>query len=136
VSRIDALVAPSARDLTRTYMMAQLGYRSITGPWESGVPETRPDRFFTIEELNAGGDYGTVALAESQLLQIRAYDTFEARAMQTGRLIKALWAVMPAEFQVQEVEHVGGPSHSLDPNVPGLHRATVIAWVTVMTAPE
>lgn len=136
MARVDALVAPSARDLTRDYMIAQLAYRSITGPWESGVPEQRPDRFFTIEELNSKSDFGTVALAEAQLLQIRAYDLYEARAMSTGRLIKALWLVMPAELVVQSVEHVGGPSHSLDPDVPGLHRSTVIAWVTVITAPE
>jgi hypothetical protein len=132
MAQVDALVSPSARDLTRTYMMAQLAYRSITGPWESGVPEQRPDRFFTIEELNTKPEFGTVPLADAQLLQIRAYDLYEARAMSTGRLIKGLWAVMPAEFAVQAVEHVGGPSHSMDPDVPGLHRSTVIAWVTVI----
>lgn len=132
----DALVAPSARDFTRTYMLAQLASRGITGPWESGVPKTRPDRFFTIEELNAApGDGESGLFAEAQLIQIRAYDTTEARGIQTGRLIKALWLVMPAEYVVQSVEHVGGPTHSLDPDVPGLHRSTVIAWVVVMTAP-
>lgn len=129
----DVLVAPSARDLTRTYMLAQLAARSITGPWESGVPADRPDRFFTIEELNTKSEFGI--FADAQLLQIRAYDTTEARGMSTGRLIKGLWLSMPTELLVQSVEHVGGPSHSLDPKVPGLHRSTVIAWVTVITAP-
>jgi hypothetical protein len=128
----DALVAPSARDFTRTYMLAQLASRGITGVWESGIPANRPDRFFTIEELNTASPFGM--FADAQLLQIRAYDTVEARAMSTGRLIKGLWQVMPTEMLVQSVEHVGGPSHSLDPNVPGLHRSTVIAWVTVITA--
>jgi hypothetical protein len=130
---VEALVAPSARDLTRTYMLAQLAARDIEGPWESGVPQIRPDRFFTIEELNSKSEHGRVA--DSQLIQIRAYDTTEARGMTTGRLIKALWLVMPAEYVVQSVEHVGGPTPSMDPDVPGLHRSTVIAWVTVMTAP-
>lgn len=129
----DALVAPSARDLTRTYMLAQLAQRGITGVWESGVPANRPERFFTIEELNTSSPFGI--FADAQLLQIRAYDLYEARAMSTGRLIKGLWQFMPAELIVQSVEHVGGPSHSLDPDVPGLHRSTVIAWVTVITAP-
>lgn len=132
MARVDALVPPSARDLTRTYMIAQLAYRSITGPWESGVPENRPDSFFTIEELNSKPEFGPVPLADAQLLQIRAYDLYEAKAMSNARLIMGLWAVMPAEFQVQSVEHAGGPSHSMDPDVPGLHRSTVIAWVTVM----
>ena len=137
---IKAWVAPSARDFTRDYMMAQLaarGYDPI--PWYSGIPAQRPAKFFTIEELNTTDEYGVIA--EAQLIQIRGYITDRKRLGEAMRLIKALWKVMPAADQpdgtgahwVQDVEHAGGVSYDEDPDVPGLYYGQVIAWVTVMT---
>lgn len=130
-------VAPSARDFTRDYMLAQLAARrGITAPWSSSIPAQRPPRFFTIEELNSASEFGVVA--DSQLLQIRGYDTDRKQVGINMRLIKGLWAVMPADVDangrlyVQSVEHAGGPSYDEDPDIPGLYYGQLIAWVTVM----
>ena len=129
---IPAWVAPSARDLTRTYMMAQLEARGTTGlSWTTSIPAPRPARFFTIEELNSATEYGV--FADAQMIQIRGYDTDTKRLGETMRLIKALWKVMPIERKVQDVEHAGGPLFDEDPDVPGLRYGQVISWVTVMT---
>lgn len=128
---IPVWVAPSARDLTRDYMVAQLSARGDSAPWFSGIPAQRPVRFYTIEELNSATEYGV--FADAQLLQIRGYDTDLKALGSTMRLIKGLWKVMPAELKVQNVEHAGGPSYDLDPDVPDLHYGQLIAWVTVMT---
>jgi len=128
---VPAWVAPSARDLTRDYMVAQLAARGDTAPWSSAIPAQRPDRFYTIEELNSATEYGV--FADAQLLQIRGYDTDLKVLGAKMRLIKGLWAVMPVEFKVQNVEHAGGPSYDEDPNVLGLRYGQLIAWVTVMT---
>jgi hypothetical protein len=124
-------VAPSARDLTRDYMVAELAARDITGPWSSSIPAQRPAQFFTIEELNSATEYGV--FADAQLLQIRGYSTDLKWLGSTMRLIKGLWKVMPAQLLVQDVEHAGGPSYDEDPDVPGLRYGQLIAWVTVMT---
>ena len=128
---IPAWVAPSARDLTRDYMVAQLGARGDTAPWSTGIPAQRPARFYTIEELNSTTEFGV--FADAQMLQIRCYDTDRKALGQTMRLVKALWKVMPAELLVQDVEHAGGPSYDEDPDIDGLHYGQLIAWVTVMT---
>lgn len=128
---VQVWVAPSARDLTRDYMLAQLAARSITGSWTTGIPADRPAQFFTIEELNSATEYGV--FADAQLLQIRAYDADTKWLGSTMRLIKGLWKVMPVELTVQSVEHAGGPSYDMDPDVPGLYYGQLIAWVTVMT---
>jgi hypothetical protein len=130
---VEALVAPSGRDLTRTYMLSELSSRSITFPWSTEVPDPRPGRFATIEELNSRDQHGF--FADSQLIQIRLYDTDGQRCAATARLVKGLWLVMPNQLIVQEVEHAGGPTRQKDPNVPSLERFLVTAWVTVMTAP-
>lgn len=128
----EALIAPSGRDLTRTYMIAQLEARNITGiTWTSTIPATRPQRFFTIEDLNTATTYGH--FADSQLIQIRGYDSDYKRCGETMRLVKGLWAAMPSELKVQDVEHAGGPAYDQDPDVPGLWYGQLIAWVTVMT---
>lgn len=138
--QIQVLVAPSARDLTRTFMLVQLATRTIapdttpvTAPWSSGIPATRPTRFFTVEELNSAAPFGV--LVDAQLIQIRAYDADREWLGRVTRLIKALWKVMPVELMVQDVEHAGGPTYDTDPDVPGLHYGQVIAWVTVMNTP-
>lgn len=130
----DVLVAPSARDITRRYMLAQLSARGDTAPWSSAIPAQRPARFFTIEELNSASEYG--AAAESQLLQIRGYDNNREQLGKKMRLIKALWAAMPVELEVQSVEHAGGPLYDEDPDIDGLYYGQLIAWVTVMNEPE
>lgn len=128
---MDALVAPSARDLTRTYMIAQLASRGFSGSsWTTQVPATRPDRFFTIEELNSADEFYLVA--DSQLIQIRVYDKDAKRAADTARLIKGLWKVMPSELEVQNVDIAGGPTYQVDPDVPNLTRYLLTGWVTVM----
>ena len=138
---IPVWVAPSARDLTRTYMIAQLAARTppITGTWTASVPAVRPSgAFFTIEELNSATEYGV--FADAQMIQIRAYSTDLKWLGNTMRLIKGLWKVMPAwvdpsppHNQAQSVEHAGGPLYDEDPDVPGLRYGQLIAWVTVMT---
>ena len=136
---IPAWVAPSARDLTRAYMIAQLAARTppITEGWYSSIPSVRPAKFFTIEELNSATEYGV--FADAQLLQIRGYSTDLKWLTNTMRLVKGLWKVMPAwvdpatDDQAQDVEHAGGPSYDEDPDVPGLRYGQVISWVTVMT---
>ncbi|BCI54941.1 hypothetical protein NIIDNTM18_42190 [Mycolicibacterium litorale] len=131
----EVLLAPSARDLTRTYMIAELEARGFAGSsWTTTVPANRPTRFFTIEELNARDEFGV--LAESQLLQIRIYDADQKRAATTARMIKALWKVMPANGEVQNVDIAGGPTYQVDPDVPNLTRYLITGWVTVMTSPE
>ena len=128
---MDALVAPSARDLTRTYVINQLALRGFAGSsWTTQVPATRPERFFTIEELNSADE--VELLADSQLIQIRVYDVNAKRAADTARLIKGLWKVMPAELEVQNVEIAGGPTYQTDPDVPNLTRYLLTGWVTVM----
>lgn len=129
----EALVAPSGRDLTRTYMLAELTARSITMPWDTEVPDPRPDRFATIEDLNTTNAHGR--FSESQLIQIRVYDTDGKRCRNTAALVKGLWLVMPDQLFVQDVEHAGGPTRQKDPNVPSLERYLVTAWVTVMSTP-
>jgi hypothetical protein len=129
---IPVWVAPSARDLTRTYMVAQLAARGDTAPWTSSIPAQRPPRFYTIEELNSTTEHGV--FADAQMLQIRGYDTDLKTLGNSMRLIKALWKVMPVELKVQSVEHAGGPSYDEDPDVPGLRYGQVISWVVVMTA--
>ena len=125
-------VAPSARDLTRDYMIAQLAARGINVPsWTSTVPAVRPAQFFVIEELNSATEYGV--FADAQLIQIRGYSADLKWLGNTMRLVKGLWKVMPAELKVQDVEHAGGPLYDEDPDVPGLRYGQVIAWVTVMT---
>ena len=131
-TQLPVLVAPSARDLTRSFMMAQLGLRGITATWSTGVPATRPARFFTIEELNSATEYGV--FADAQMVQIRGYDADLKWLGETMRLIKGLWQVMPSELKVQDVEHAGGPNYDDDPNVPGLHYGQIISWVTVICA--
>jgi hypothetical protein len=141
---IPVLVAPSGRDLTRDYMIEQLALRDppITGSWTTGIPTSRPKRFFTIEDLNVAEPHGI--LAESQMIQIRCYDADLAWLTPTMRLLKAVWKVMPVwvhptvpppngGLQAQDVEHAGGPIYDQDPNVPGLYYGQLIAWVTVMT---
>lgn len=123
-------VAPSARDLTRTYMLAKLTEHGITASWTTQVPFDRPDRFFTIEELNAVDDFGF--LAEAQLLQIRVYDVDAQRAATTARLTKGLWKGMPADGKVVSVEIAGGPTYQADPDVVQLTRYLITGWVTVM----
>lgn len=130
----DVLVAPSARDLTRAYMISELDARDYpTLSWTSKVPADRPERFFTIEDLNSVNEHGV--FAEAQLLQIRAYDLDGRRCIQTARLIKGLWLAMPNELEVQSVDVIGGPTPQVDPDVPGLERLLITAWVTVVTAP-
>jgi hypothetical protein len=129
---VDAYIAPSGRDMTRTYLMAQLGLRGIVFPWSSKVPNPRPDRFGTIQELNAADEE---FYADSQLLQLHLYDVNEGRCASTARLAKGLWKVMPTELEVQSVEIAGGPTQQADPDVPGLERYLVTGWVTVMTVP-
>jgi hypothetical protein len=113
------LLPPSARDATRTYMLAQLAARGITGSWTTGIPAVRPARFFTIEELNSASPF---VFADLGWLT------------DTTRLIKALWKVMPSERIVQDVEHAGGPLYDQDPDVPGLHYGQLVSWVTVICA--
>lgn len=134
------LVAPSARDLTRDYMIEQLEPRGITAPWSTGIPADRPARFFSIEDLNSATEFGV--FADAQLLQIRCYDQDLKWLGETMRLVKGLWAVMPGwrittqntnQSAVQNVEHAGGPTYDMDPDAPGLHYGQVIAWVTVLT---
>jgi hypothetical protein len=125
------LLPPSARDATRTYMLAQLAARGITGSWTTGIPAVRPARFFTIEELNSASPF---VFADAQLIQIRAYDADLGWLTDTTRLIKALWKVMPSERIVQDVEHAGGPLYDQDPDVPGLHYGQLVSWVTVICA--
>lgn len=128
---MDALVAPSARDLTRTYMISQLAARGFPeSSWTTQVPATRPQRFFTIEELNSADEFYLVA--DSQLIQIRVYDVDARRAAETARLIKGLWKVMPSELDVQNVDIAGGPTYQTDPDVPNLTRYLLTGWVTVM----
>lgn len=126
---MEALVAPSARDATRTYMLAQLSLRGITAPWSTEVPNNRPERFFTIEDLNTADEYGLIA--DSQLIQIRGYDLDGQRCAATMRLVKGLWLVMPSELVVQGVEIAGGPTRQKDPDVP-MERYLLTGWVTVM----
>lgn len=128
--QIPVLLSPSARDLTRTFMLEQLPLRGITAPWSTGIPPNRPARFFTIEELNSTAPFGV--LVDSQLVQIRGYDADLQWLGETMRLIKALWKVMPTELRVQDVEHAGGPLYDEDPDVAGLYYGQVISWVTVM----
>lgn len=122
-------VAPSTRDMTRSYMLAELAVRGITMSWTSKVPEVRPERFATIEELNAAD---LEMYADSQLLQIRLYDVDAKRCADTSRLVKALWKVMPGAY----VEMAGGPTDQDDPDVVGLKRYVLTAWVTAMLQPE
>jgi hypothetical protein len=135
---IPVLVAPSARDLTREYMIAQLETRGITAPWSTGIPAQRPAVFFVIEDLNTAEPYGP--LAEAQMIQVRCYNADLKWLSSTMRLVKAVWKVMPVwvspttGVQAQEVEHAGGPSFDMDPAVPGLYYGQVISWVTVMTS--
>jgi hypothetical protein len=129
---VDALVAPSARDMTRTFLLTQLAIRGINFGWTSTVPATRPQRFGTIQELNATD---MEFIADSQLLQLHFYDIDASRCASTARLGKALWKVMPTELEVQSVEIAGGPTEQADPDVPGLARYLVTGWVTVMTQP-
>lgn len=125
-------VAPSARDLTRDYMLTRLAARGVTAPWSTGIPADRPARFFTVEELNSASPFGVIA--DAQLVQIRGYDADRKWLAETMRLVKGLWQVMPGEMKVQDVEHAGGPSYDEDPNVPGLYYGQLVAWVSVMTA--
>jgi len=139
---IQAWVAPSARDLTREYMIEQLAARGYTETWTSSIPAVRPPQFFTIEELNSATQYGV--FADAQLIQIRGYSTNQKWLGERMRLVKALWRLMPAwrpspnhpELEVQDVEHAGGPNYDEDPDVPGLRYGQLIAWVTVMTKLE
>jgi hypothetical protein len=138
---IPVWVAPSARDLTRDYMIAQLALRTppITGSWSSTIPAARPSGpFFVIEELNSATEYGV--FADAQLIQIRGYAVDLKWLGATMRLVKGLWHVMPAyrfppknELKVQSTEHAGGPLYDEDPDVPGLRYGQIISWVTVMT---
>lgn len=129
---VDAYIAPSARDLSRAYLLRELAARGHVFPIVSTVPEQRPDRFATILELNATD---LEFYADSQLLQLQFYDVNEARCASTARLAKGLWKVMPTELEVQSVEVAGGPTQQRDPDVPGLERYLVTGWVTVMTVP-
>lgn len=129
---VDAYVAPSARDATRTYMLAQLAQRGHTMTMTSQVPASRPERFATILELNAT-DFEFIA--DSQLLQLQFYDTNPKRCSDVARLAKGLWKVMPTELEVQSVEIAGGPTEQADPDVPGLTRYLITGWVTMMTQP-
>ena len=93
---IQVWVAPSARDLTRDYMMEQLALRTrgITAPWSSTVPAVRPAQFFTIEELNSATEYGVFADAQTDpdpRLQHRS-----EWLSQNHAAVKGLWKVMPA----------------------------------------
>lgn len=129
---VEALVAPSAWQLTRSYFLAELGARSLSVPIEMEVPDPRPDRFFTLEQLNTRTVW---RFADSILLQLRVYDPDGKRCEHVASLCKGLWLVMPNELLVQDVEHAGGPVRQKDPNVPSLERYLVTAWVTVMNAP-
>jgi hypothetical protein len=112
-------------------MIAQLAARGFPGSsWTTQVPATRPDRFFTIEDLNTADEFGI--FADSQLIQIRGYDIDAKRCATTMRLIKGLWLVMPSELEVQNVEIAGGPTYQTDPDVPTLTRYLLTGWVTVM----
>jgi hypothetical protein len=110
-------------------MLAQMAQRNIAAPWSVGIPEERPERFFTIEQLNTRTEW---IFADSVLLQIGVYDLDGKRAETTASLVKGLWLVMPNELNAQDVEHAGGPSYQKDPRVPHLNRLLVTAWVTVM----
>jgi hypothetical protein len=129
---VDAYIAPSARDLTRDYLIRELTARGHVFPISSKVPATRPARFGTIQELNATD---MEFFADSQLIQLHFYDSDERRCASTARLAKGLWKVMPTELEVQSVEIAGGPTQQADPDVPGLERYLVTGWVTVMTVP-
>lgn len=112
-------------------MIAQLALRGFSGSsWTTQVPASRPDRFFTIEELNSADEFYLVA--DSQLIQIRVYDKDAKRAAETARLVKGLWKVMPSELEVQNVDIAGGPTYQTDPDVPNLTRYLLTGWVTVI----
>ena len=126
----DVHVAPSARDITRDYLLTELALHGITMTWTTQVPFDRPDRFGTLEELNAVDDFGFIA--ESQLIQLRFYDVDAKRCAATARLGKGIWKGMPAGGKVVSVEIAGGPTYQNDPDVPQLTRYLITGWVTVM----
>lgn len=113
-------------------MLAQRGF---TVPWFIGdVPERRPtdERFVVVAQLNVRQDDDFSA---DIMAQFRVYDPDPRRCRELATLISALVPTLPAGFEIQSTEHVGGPTEQPDPDVPNVCRWIVSKWLTVMCEP-
>lgn len=129
------LAPPDMCAIARRELMAMLAQRGITVPWFiDDVPEKRPpgDRFVVIAQLNIKQDDDFSADA---MTQFRIYDPDPRRCKELATLINALVPTLPAGFEIQSTEHIGGPTEQPDPDVPGVRRWLVTKWLTAMCEP-
>lgn len=115
--------------------MAMLAQRGINVPWYiDDVPEKRPadNRFVVIAQLNIKQDDDFSADA---MTQFRVYDPDPRRCKELATLINALVPTLPAGFEIQSTEHIGGPTEQPDPDAPGVRRWLVTKWLTAMCEP-
>lgn len=129
------LAPPDVCVIARRDLRVLLAPRGITHPWFIGeVPEERPadERFIIVDQLNIRQDDDFSA---DVMTQFRVYDPDGRRCKEIATVINALVPTLPAGFEIQSTEHIGGPTEQPDPDVPGARRWIVTKWLTVMCEP-
>lgn len=134
------LMVPDVPVVARRTLRPELAVRMYDGisldvPWFiSDVPGERPadERFVVVDQLDTQRDDDFSA---DVMTQFRIYDPDPRRCKYTAELINALIPTLPAGFEIQSTEHIGGPTEQADPRVPGARRYLVTWWLTAMCEP-
>lgn len=129
------LMPPDVPVIARRDLSFALGNRGDTRPWFTGdIPEQRPagDKFVVVEQLDTRRE---TPFYVDVLTQFRVYDPDPRSCRNTAELINALIPTLPAGFEIQDTDHVGGPTEQLDPRLPGVRRYLVTWWLTAMCEP-
>lgn len=129
------LQPPDVAVIARSTMAPQLADRGHDIPWYIGeVPATRPvdERFVVVEVLNTRQ---TDVFSADMMTQFRIYHPDPRLCLTIAKLISALADALPAGFEIQDTEHIGGPTEQSDPDVPGARRYLVTKWLSAMCEP-
>ena len=129
------LMPPDVAVIARRDLSFALRGRGDERLWFTGdLPEQRPadNRFVVVEQLDTRRDNEFVV---DVLTQFRIYDPDPRTCRNTAELINALIPTLPAGFEIQDTDHVGGPTEQLDPRIPDARRYLVTWWLTAMCEP-
>jgi hypothetical protein len=130
------LQPPDTAVIARRDLVAALAARGKeAGPWfTEDLPAERPtdERFVVVETLDIRQDD---PFSADMMTQFRIYDPDPRRCKDTAKLINALIPTLPAGFEIQDTDHIGGPTEQADPRVPGARRYLVTWWLTAMCEP-
>ncbi|QFG08868.1 tail terminator [Mycobacterium phage MalagasyRose] len=129
------LAEPDVCVIARRDLIGMLAARGVTLPWYiSEVPAVRPadNRFVVIEQLDTRRP---TDFAADVMVQFRVYHPDSRECRRIATLINALVPTLPAGFEIQSTDHMGGPTEQPDPDVPEARRWLVTWWLTAMCEP-